>query len=175
MFMAFRHYLQLLYWLWDRNVSRNRRWQSRSAFIFLQLHPGLSASWEAVHCRMKNPFHGQAHFHSVFSGVCGDEASCIHDFAEQVTARRPNSKPISHYLCPTEVISYWSQKENTVWMKTGRSWPSKTSLSLMKEIISASLETRPESGARKSHSMCLVSWRILSLALEQNWKQVFTH
>ncbi len=98
MFMAFRHYLQLLYWLWDRKVSRSRRWQSRSAFIFLQLLPRLSASWEAVHCRIKNPFHGQAHFLSVFSGVCGVEASCIHDFAEQVTARRPNSKPILFFV-----------------------------------------------------------------------------
>lgn len=52
----------------------------------------LSASREAVHCRMKNPLHGQAHFLSVFSG--GDETSCIHDFSEKVTAPRPNSKPI---------------------------------------------------------------------------------
>lgn len=51
-----------------------------------------------MHCRMKNPFHGQAHFLSVFSGVCGDEASCIHDFAEQVTARKPNSKPILSFI-----------------------------------------------------------------------------
>lgn len=51
-----------------------------------------------MHCRMKNPFHGQAHFLSVFSGVCGDEASCIHDFAEQVTAQRTNSKPILSFV-----------------------------------------------------------------------------
>lgn len=58
-----------------------------------------------MHCRMKNQFHGQAHFLSVFSGVCGDAASCIHDF-EQVTARRPNSKPIlSFFLSLTLSLS----------------------------------------------------------------------
>lgn len=150
--------------------------------IFFQLLPGLSASWEAVHCRMKNSFHGQAHFLSVFPGVCGDAASCIHDFAEQVTARRPNSKPvISLSFClslsirPAEVISCWNPMRSTVWMKMARSWPSKTSISLMKEITSASLETRLERRMTKSHSACLVSERILSLALELNWKQVFTY
>lgn len=176
MFMAFRHYLQLLYWLRDRDMSRNRRWQSRSAFI------SPASSWTISIMRSCALQDEESISWAGTLSLCifwCMRRWCIHNFAEQLTAQRPNSKPILSFfynslsLCPADLISCWNPMGSTVWMKMGRSWPSKTSISLMKEITSASLETRPERIERKSHSACLVSERILSLPLKLNWKQVY--